>query len=271
MPELPEVETVVRDLRPQLTGRRLIAIHSSKAQLRRHWPIRAIRHLIQARIASLHRRGKWIVVLCDDGQGIRFHLGMTGQLTVVPGSEPLPDHLHWWAELDNGYQWRFRDIRRFGSVEWFAHGQEALAELDRKLGPEPLNLPSGHLKAVAAQSQRCLKAVLLDQTIIAGVGNIYADEALFEAALHPARLARSLQTSEWDRLQRAVRRVLRRAIAARGSTIRNYVGGSGLQGRYQQRLNVYGREGLPCFHCGHPIVRQYLAGRSTHYCAYCQR
>lgn len=270
MPELPEVETVVRELRPLLIGRRLVTVHWSGKALRRHWPVEAAQTLTRTHVQRLQRRGKWILAHFEDGQALRFHLGMTGQLTVVVAGEPQPDHLHWWADLDDGRQWRFRDIRRFGSVEWFIDGSQAVAELEQQLGPEPLELPKGHLQLVAGRSQRCLKAVLLDQKVIAGVGNIYADEALFQAGLHPGRTAATLSAAEWERLRRAVQSVLHRAIDARGSTIRNYVGGSGLQGRYQARLQVYGRSGEPCRRCRTSIVRLQLAGRSSHCCPRCQ-
>ncbi|GIW84938.1 MAG: formamidopyrimidine-DNA glycosylase [Gemmataceae bacterium] len=271
MPELPEVETVVRDLRPRLVGRRLVSVHWGPKPLRRSWPAVAVQRLRGSRVESIQRRGKWILVFCDSGQALRIHLGMTGQLTVVPLSEPPLDHIHWWAELDNGWQWRLRDVRRFGSVEWFPRREEAVAELEQKLGPEPLALPAGYLPRAAGRSFRCLKAVLLDQRIVAGIGNIYADEALFRAGLHPARRAASLSAKEWEQLRRAIRDVLRRAVQARGSTIRDYIGGSGLQGKYQERLMVYGRRGEPCPRCKTPIVCLRLAGRTSHFCPACQK
>jgi formamidopyrimidine-DNA glycosylase len=271
MPELPEVETVVRDLRPRLVGRRLMTIHWGPQPLRRGWPTAPRTQRVGSCVDSIRRRGKWILVFCDRGQALRIHLGMTGQLTVVPATEPRLDHVHWWAELDNGWQWRLRDVRRFGSVEWFVQGQEALAELEQKLGPEPLTLPAGYLHQVVGRSQRCLKAILLDQRIVAGVGNIYADEALFQAGFHPARPAAALSTEDWERLRRAIRDVLRQAIQARGSTIRDYIGGSGLQGRFQDQLQVYGRWGEPCPRCKTPIARLRVAGRTSHYCPRCQK
>jgi len=271
MPELPEVETVVRDLRPHLLGRRLLAMHWGPQPLRRSRPATARTERGDSRVNAIQRRGKWILVFCDQGQALRIHLGMTGQLMVVPATEPRPDHLHWWADLDNDCQWRLRDVRRFGSVEWFVCGQEALAELEQKLGPEPLTLPVGYLPKVAGQSPRSLKAVLLDQTIIAGVGNIYADEVLFQAGLHPLRPAATLSAEDWERLRRVLRDVLRRAIRARGSTIRDYIGGSGLQGQFQNQLQVYGRWEQPCLQCQTPIARLRVVGRTSYYCPQCQK
>lgn len=271
MPELPEVETVVQDLRPRLIGRQLVRVHWGPKPLRRSWPKTAGTKLLGSHVESIQRRGKWILVFCDQGQALRIHLGMTGQLTVVPLSEPPLDHIHWWAELDNGWQWRLRDVRRFGSVEWFVRGEEALAELEQKLGPEPLTLSVGYLPRVVGRSHRCLKAVLLDQRIVAGIGNIYADEALFRAGLHPARQAATLSAEDWEQLRRAIRYVLRRAIQARGSTIRDYIGGSGLQGKYQERLMVYGRRGEPCPRCKTPIAHRRVGGRTSHFCPACQK
>jgi formamidopyrimidine-DNA glycosylase len=270
MPELPEVETVVCELRPLLIGRQVVAVNYSGHALRRSWTTEAVDALRRTRLHRVERRGKWILVWCQDRQLLRFHLGMTGQLTVVDCDQPCPDHVHWWADLDNGRQWRFRDIRRFGCVEWFADGQQAVADMERQLGPEPLQLAAGYLQQRVGQSQRCLKAVLLDQKVVAGIGNIYADEALFAAGLHPGRPAATLSAAEWEKLRVAIRQVLRQAIRDRGSTIRNYVGGSGLQGHFQQRLQVYGRSRQPCCRCQTPLQRGRWAGRSSHYCPRCQ-
>ena len=173
--------------------------------------------------------------------------------------------------LDSGQELRFRDIRRFGSATLLL-SPDALKQFFEKvgLGPEPFDLDSRSWKERLAATTRCLKAVLLDQRLIAGVGNIYADEALFEARLHPARAANSLSPAEAQRLRRLVATVLRKAIAQRGSSIRNYVGGSGRKGQYQEHLRVYGRAGQPCCRCRTPIERMRLAGRSTHFCPRCQ-
>jgi formamidopyrimidine-DNA glycosylase len=273
VPELPEVETVVRDLRPLLVGRRFFSVRrASKHELRRPWEDAWLDLLASRTVTALSRRGKWIVVHLDDGSFLVVHLGMTGQLTVVDSGTPLPDHLHLVADLDDRiHQLRFRDVRRFGSVTRFA-GQ---AELDaffaaNGLGPEPFDLNAKAWRQALAGTTRAIKAVLLDQGVVAGVGNIYADEALFVARLHPLRRGCDLSPAESDRLRKAITKVLTTAIEKRGSSIRNYIGGSGLAGEYQEEFRVYSRKGQPCPRCGTAIAHLRLTGRSAHYCPRCQ-
>ncbi len=271
MPELPEVETVVRDLRPHLTGATIVAVRASSKALRRPWKPEWSAHLIGRRMESVERRGKWIVLNLAGGGHLVIHLGMTGQLRIHSADEAVQDHTHLVLTLDGEREMRFRDVRRFGSATWFADTEALLAFFERSgLGPEPFGLDRGYWRGALAKTSRCLKAVLLDQRVVAGVGNIYADEALFEARLAPNRLGRDLEDAEADRLRRAIATVLNRAIAKRGSTIRDYVGGSGRKGGYQDEFRVYGRTGEPCRRCRTPIARIRLAGRSTHYCPKCQ-
>ena len=272
VPELPEVETIVRDLRPALLQRRVTSVRVGSRQLRRPWRRQWGARLIGRRISEVRRRGKWIVLVFDDRMHLVFHLGMTGQLRVTPANEPLADHTHVVLDLGHRQQLRFRDVRRFGSATLFT--EPSLMERffhNAALGPEPFDLDRAYWRQRLASTARFLKAVLLDQRVVAGVGNIYADEALFEARLHPTRRGRQLRYVEAERLRRAIVTVLRRAIQRRGSTIRNYVGGSGRTGSYQHEFRVYGRTGQPCTRCGKPIERLRLAGRSTHYCPRCQR
>lgn len=277
MPELPEVETVVRDLRPALVSRRITSVQHSRQKLRYPWQPRWNKHILGMLITAVRRRGKWILVdlrgnpASADLPLLRVHLGMTGQLTVVPGNTPQPDHVHVAFQLENGQELRFRDPRRFGRVEFFTHGGEVEAAMNAALGPEPFDIPADYFHDRVRNSQRNLKALLLDQTIIAGVGNIYADEACFRARLHPARPGQSLQAKECDRLRQAIETVIQRAIDRRGSTIRDYIGGSGLRGQFQNELAVYGRTGKPCPVCQTPIACRRLAGRSSHFCPTCQR
>lgn len=271
MPELPEVETVVRDLRPRLVGQRIVAVRAGKKALRRPWTTAWGARILGRPVETVRRRGKWIVVDFEGSRCLVFHLGMTGRLTVHPPDEPNAPHTHLVFELERGEQMRFNDIRRFGSATLFE--QPAALEgffAASRLGPEPFDLHARYWQGCLAATKRCLKAVLLDQTVVAGVGNIYADESLFAARLHPARLAAAVTKAEAERLRHAVVQVLRRAIARRGSSIRNYVGGSGLKGRYQDAFRAYGRTGKPCPRCRTPIERVRLAGRSTHYCPSCQ-
>lgn len=273
VPELPEVETVVRELRPRLVGRRIAMVTASKKPLRRRWNPRWATLLKGRRVISVVRRGKWIRINLDCDLNLVIHLGMTGQLVVVAGREPLAPHTHLVFDLDGGReQIRFRDVRRFGSAMLFAARAPA-EEFFREsgLGPEPFRLESAYWRGQLAKTRRCLKAVLLDQRVVAGVGNIYADEALFEARLHPSVLGRDLRPTQVERLRKAIPIVLKRAIDKRGSSIRDYVDGSGRQGEYQREFRVYGQTGNSCQRCATPIERVRLAGRSTHFCPKCQR
>jgi formamidopyrimidine-DNA glycosylase len=272
VPELPEVETVVRDLRPHLVGRRLARVHAGRRALRRKWSPAWARQITGRPVRDITRRGKWIL-LDLDGPWLLVHLGMTGQFKVVPVGSLKEDHTHLIFGLDDGVtELRFRDIRRFGSVSLFA-GRDLLEQFFQKsgLGPEPWDLAPGYWRTCFAKTSRCLKAVLLDQRVVAGVGNIYADESLFEAKLNPSILGKDLPSPKAQSLRRAVVAVLERAINCHGSSIRNYVGGSGLEGEYQNEFRAYGRTGEPCPRCRTPIERVVLAGRATHFCPRCQR
>ncbi|MCI0456577.1 MAG: bifunctional DNA-formamidopyrimidine glycosylase/DNA-(apurinic or apyrimidinic site) lyase [Gemmataceae bacterium] len=273
MPELPEVETVVRDLRPRLLGRRLASVQVSGLKLRRDWSADWGAMLTGRRVLDVSRRGKWIVIALDDGRQLVFHLGMTGQLVVMRAREPSQPHTHLTFALDRGgEQLRFRDIRRFGSATLYDSAEEVQRAFEGSgLGPEPFDLDPTYWRRRLAGTERCLKAVLLDQGVVAGVGNIYADESLFTARLHPGRIANTLSAVEARRLRESIPAVLTRAIEKRGSSIRNYVGGSGLKGEYQDEFLVYGRTGQPCPRCGRAIERTRLAGRSTHFCPKCQK
>jgi formamidopyrimidine-DNA glycosylase len=273
VPELPEVETIVRDLRPLLVGRRIQTLSRLTAlPLRKPWNPQWERLIPGQRIGAVQRRGKWIVLPLEGEQALVVHLGMTGQLRVAPPeADPFAPHTHLSLDLDDGSRLLYRDIRRFGSVCYFAtEGEREQSFQETDLGPEPWELPASSWRESLGGTIRCLKAILLDQTVVAGVGNIYADEALFHAKLHPGRRGCDLTPKEMDRLRRAIVTVLERAIEQRGSTIRNYVGGSGLQGGYQNEFRVYGQTGEPCPVCRQPIQRMRLAGRSTHYCPKCQ-
>lgn len=269
MPELPEVETVVRDLRPMIVGRRIVRVKAGQKQLRGGQSNSRARAFHERTIRALDRRGKWIIVELDRGAAL-IHLGMTGQLTAGPPDRPVEPHTHVMFDLHDGGQLRFRDIRRFGSVTPFVEMAELHRYLDARLGPEPFAIKPAEFRQSLLATKRVLKAALLDQTVIAGVGNIYADESLFVARLSPHCRGCDLKPVEIERLRKAIVTVLRFAINRRGSSIRNYVGGSGLNGEYQREFRVYGRTGDPCPRCRSPITHCRLAGRSTHYCRKCQ-
>jgi len=272
MPELPEVETVVRDLRPLLVGRTIAAVEVGERKLRRPWNAAWGPTLIGRTFTVARRRGKWIILELDDDRRLVVHLGMTGQFTVADVALVRPDHLHLSFALRGGEaELRYRDIRRFGSVELFPDEATVVAYLGAKLGPEPFDIPAEPFAAAVRGSTRNLKALLLDQGLIAGVGNIYADEALFLAKLHPTTRGCDLTAKQVKALREAIPTVIERAVAGRGSTIRDYVGGSGLRGEYQNELAAYGRTGEPCLRCGTPLAMLRVAGRSSHFCPACQK
>ncbi len=271
MPELPEVETVVRDLRPLLVGRSFVKIAVGRKALRREWSRDWEEQLIGQRVQAIERRGKWILI--DLGAPwLVVHLGMTGQFTVVSADKPRETHTHVAFTLEDGGELRFRDVRRFGSIT--LHPDRAALTaffMNNRLGPEPFDFDAAYWRDCLRSTRRNLKAILLDQTVLAGVGNIYADESLFEAKLHPTLIGADVTTAQARTLRQAVAAVLTRAIEQRGSSIRDYIGGSGLKGRFQDEFCVYGRTGEACVRCRTPIEKMTLAGRSTHFCPKCQR
>jgi formamidopyrimidine-DNA glycosylase len=270
VPELPEVETVARGLRPALIGRTITA-----ATVR--WPrtvgFPAVDEF-QARIAgrrveAVGRRGKYVVVRLDRGH-LLIHLKMSGRLQVVAGDDAQDRHVHTFFHLDDGRQLRFRDVRKFGRVYLVDQPEQVTA----RLGPEPLAPDFGleeFLRLLARRSGR-LKSLLLNQEFLAGLGNIYADESLFAAGLHPLRKADSLTPGEQADLYQAIQVVLGRAIEGRGTTLddQGYVDAEGRAGAYQEEIAVYGRKGKPCLVCQTPIERIVVGGRSTHFCPQCQ-
>ncbi len=280
MPELPEVETVVRDLRPLVVGRTIRAVRIGAKKLREPWQPEWNELAAGTKIDAIRRRGKWIVVeLSAKSRGadtprsprLLVHLGMTGQFTAVQRTLEEPDHLHVVFELSRGSELRFRDPRRFGSVTLHADEAALQTRFDRiGLGPEPFDIDAAYFRQCIRNTSRSLKAILLDQSILAGVGNIYADEACSMAKLNPRRRGSSLKVIETNRLRMAIEAVLAKAIERRGSTIRDYVGGSGLRGGFQNEFRVYGRTGEPCLDCSTTISCIRLTGRSSHYCPKCQ-
>jgi formamidopyrimidine-DNA glycosylase len=271
MPELPEVETVARDLRPLLIGRSLIGVCRSRKALRQSWSKVWDAKLIGRQVESVLRRGKWLLIGLNGGGFLVVHLGMTGRFTVVAPGIAREPHTHVVFALNDDHELRFRDPRRFGSVTYMPDRAAWEEYLAPRLGPEPWDMPVNEWRGRLQRTKRSVKAVLLDQTVIAGVGNIYADEACFAARIDPRRMGGSFRPAEADRLLLAVRAVLTRAIESRGSSIRDYVGGSGQRGEYQDRFAVYGRTGEPCLTCGRKIISVRLAGRSTHFCKRCQK
>jgi formamidopyrimidine-DNA glycosylase len=275
MPELPEVETVRRGLALRISGRRILRAELRRADLRRPFPPALAARLGGARIGALGRRGKYILIELDSDGLLLLHLGMSGRVTA--GSAALPDaaHDHVVLSLDDGTVIRFNDPRRFGLIDYMKRGDAAQHPLLAGLGPEPLEAEfnGAYLIATLAGKMTPIKSALLDQRIVAGLGNIYVCEALFHSSISPRRLAASVGPRRADRLVNAIQSVLREAIAAGGSSLRDYVQADGELGYFQHRFAVYGREGSPCpgCDCGHGVSRIVQAGRSTFFCAKRQR
>ncbi len=281
MPELPEVETVARGLRAVLPGRRISACASPtrriSSTIRRLSRVR----LPGTRVRSVERSGKFLVIALDapdalDGGlpslSLLVHLGMTGRLVACPAEAPAPPHTHVYFELDDGRELRYTDPRRFGRMSLREDGAEnpALSHFSQA-GLDPLETTEAEFAAALGGRRARIKALLLDQRVLRGMGNIYADESLWRARIHPKHIGARLKAQELRRLYRVVQSVLREAIRFRGSSISDYVDAEGQRGWYQQRHRVYGREGKKCTRCCSGIRRETVAGRSSHFCPRCQR
>ena len=283
MPELPEVETVRGRLAPLLEGRTLARVEIADARLTRpHDPVEVAGELNGERVKTVDRRGKYLIVRFESGRALVIHLRMTGSLRHVRVPEvssadtsvaSLPDHLHQRAvvSLDDESVLVYSDVRRFGTWTLLEPG-EVEPYIDERLGPEPLgaNFGARHLGERFAHRRAPVKAVLLDQRALAGVGNIYADEALWRAKVHPLTPADELGPAELKALHRAVRKALELGLARQGSTLRDYRLPDGGSGEMQHEFKVYGRGGDPCDRCGTPIDKIRVAGRGTWYCPNCQ-
>lgn len=291
MPELPEVEITRQKLAPALVGREVALVVTSKpSYFFLTPPAQLKRRLSGRRVADLQRVGKYLLAGLDDGSRLLLHLGMTGQLfaegassvrllsatsraALAPQEQPAfvaDKHTHLTlAFADGGPRVFFRDARKFGKVKWLAPGQTD-ARLER-LGPDALAADGGHLFDSTRRRRAAIKTLLLDQSLIAGAGNIYADEALFRAGVRPTRAALGVSRPESDRIAAALRAVLARSIETGGSSISDYIAPDGADGRYQDERMVYARQGEPCHTCGTGIKRVVLGQRSAHYCPRCQR
>ncbi len=270
MPELPEVQTVVTTLQP-LSGRRFGRIDVLRDDVVHGEPVQLARFAGRRIIQAITREAKRIIFDLGGDRAMWVHLGMTGQLIVKDKSAPLMPHTHVrWRLAGSTEELRFRDPRRFGGI-WLVTPQTP--RVGRGLGPigiDPVTM-SARAFIEAADRRRQIKALLLDQQIVAGLGNIYADESLFAARIHPLAVAADLDRPTMTRLHRAIQRTLTRAIAAGGSTISDYRNANGEGGWFQTRHKVYGREGQPCPRCQTPIERIQVAGRSSHVCRHCQQ
>ena len=280
MPELPEVETVVRGLRPHLEGRKLVRVVQRRADLRFPLPANFAARLEGRRVLGVDRRAKYILVRLDGGETLLCHLGMSGRMVLSANNgTPYEPHDHVLFETEQGVLIRFNDARRFGIMDLVANEELTTYKLLCDLGPEPLgNRFNGKTLAASLKNRRTpIKSALLDQKVVAGLGNIYACEALFFAGLSPRRQAYTVQGVRAERLAWAVRDVLMRAIAAGGSSLRDYVQADGELGYFQHQWAVYDREGEACPDCtcdlgaGGGIRRSVQSARSSFYCPKRQR
>ncbi len=274
MPELPEVETLRRGLARHLTGRTVGVTRVPVPKMLKGTVTDAAvfgESLRGVRIDSVGRRGKHLIIALDSGYYLLLHLNMRGQLLVLPGDAPDGRYLSAAFALDDGRELRFHDMWTWGEMRLATADELAAHPALSRMGPEPLEeawVPAHLRDGLAKRPRTAIKAVLLDQTVVAGVGNIYADESLFRAGVQPLRPAGSLSEAEIGRLHRAIRQVLGEATAGGGTTSDNYVDAEGQIGRYVPR--VYDRGGLPCVSCGAALTRVRVVGRGTVYCAACQ-
>lgn len=268
MPELPEVETIANGVHQRIHGQTILSVWTSnKPQTFKSPPEQIAETLVRARIDRVHRVGKTIVVdLARDKETTQFlvHLGMTGRLLVSAPEVPYPAHTHAVLSLSGGSELRFVDARRFGRLS---------VTRTEYTGPgrEPLTIGLEDFIALFRKRKTPIKAALLNQSLLHGVGNIYADEALFHARIRPTRHAGRLTRDELTRLRAALIKVIKAAIELGGSSVSDYVDADGVAGFFQLHHHVYGQTGEPCRVCGAPIKRVVIGGRSTHYCARCQR
>ena len=281
MPELPEVETVARGLRLTVLGRRILSVTLRKTDFIDD-PSLIERHLPGRRIEAVERYGKFMLLRLSAAQGeensangenapaaLLVHLGMTGHIASTAVAQPWEKHTHASFALDDGRELRYTDARRFGRLAYLS--EELLPVELEGFGADPLEVTAEEFATRIRSRHSRIKALLLDQTVLRGVGNIYADESLWRAKIHPAKLGASINKKQAAVLHRALQDILKKAIVMRGSSIANFVDGEGQPGEYQQHHRAYGREGKKCYRCGTIIRRAIVAGRSSFFCPQCQR
>lgn len=275
MPELPEVEVICQGLLPHLLGRTILDVNCSGKDLRSPVDCQAMKtELNNTRITSLKRRAKYLILKTDCGATLIIHLGMTGNMGIFEtGSAPKKhDHVYW--QLDNNTELRFNDTRRFGAVHLLP-AQKARQEEKRffsATGPEPFSRSCSvaYLSRKAAHRKLAIKKFIMDSHVVAGIGNIYANESLFRARIHPERQVSSLSEKEWRRLLTTIRKILKYAIKCGGSTISDFVGASGEGGYFQMNFLIYGKAGERCSECDGIIVKETIGGRASFFCPVCQ-
>ena len=273
MPELPEVETIRRSLAHEMPGRRIEAVSGRSIAMRRPLDVEKIASLASGRrFLAVRRRGTYLLLDFDPPGSLLAHLGMSGRIQLVDAAAHQRHHTHLRLELDDGRELRFVDPRRFGFVDWLEPGLEAKDPSLRVLGIEPLDAGLDEILPPLLHARRApLKSLLLDQRLVAGVGNIYAIEALWRAGIHPRRTGNRTSLLRLARLALAVQEVLRDAITQGGTTLRDFAGPDGEVGYFAVHLEVYGRQGEPCARCGTTIRAEKIGGRTTAWCPSCQR
>ena len=281
MPELPEVETVARGLRQAILGRRIISVTLGKTDFIDD-PVALERYLPGRRIEAVERYGKFMLLRLSEVSGenrvatngdappasLLVHLGMTGQIAPSPAGQPLEKHTHVCMLLDDGRELRYTDARRFGRIAYLT--KASLVEELTGFGADPLEVSKEEFADRICGRRARIKALLLDQSVLRGVGNIYADESLWKAKIHPARLGANLSRKQAHALRRVLQNILRKAIALRGSSISDFLDAEGEPGEYQRHHRAYGREGKGCYRCKTPVRRAIVAGRSSYFCPRCQ-
>jgi formamidopyrimidine-DNA glycosylase len=278
MPELPEVETVARGLQKSVAGRRIVSVRLGKTDFIDD-PAALELHLPGRQIAAVERYGKFMLLRLsaranglDNGDGepasLLVHLGMTGQLAPYAAAQPSAKHTHVWFGLDDGRELRYTDPRRFGRMAYLTGA--VLAEQLTAFGADPLLVSAEEFASRIRSRNAQIKALLLNQSVLRGVGNIYADESLWRAKIHPMRRGAELSKKQAQVLRRVLQDVLRKAIVARGSSISDFLDAEGQPGEYQRHHRAYGREGKRCYRCGATIRRVIVAGRSSYFCPRCQ-
>ena len=279
MPELPEVETVARGLQRSVVGRRILSVTLGKTDFIDD-PAALERHLPGRQIERVERYGKFMLLrlsaalpgAAENGDAapasLLVHLGMTGNLAPCAPDQPCAKHTHVWMRLDDGRELRYTDPRRFGRMAYLT--AESLATHLTPFGAEPLLVTADEFASRIRTRSAHIKALLLDQTVLRGVGNIYADESLWRAKIHPARRGTELTISQARLLRRMLQQVLQKAIDSRGSSISDFLDADGQPGEYQQHHRAYGREGKPCYRCRTSLRRTIVAGRSSYFCPKCQ-
>jgi formamidopyrimidine-DNA glycosylase len=271
MPELPEVETIARALAPALAGRTLAGLDLIYRPLVRTGRT-TLASLAGLRVIGVRRRGKMLLIECEGNRTLVFHLKMTGQFLFAAASERRDKHTRLIVRFEDGRdELRFRDVRKFGFLLCLEGDPETSCRELSRLGPEPLGMGLPEFAAILKARKGRIKSVLLDQTRVAGIGNIYADEILFDARIHPETPASSLSRLQVERLYRSTRKILTLAIAAGGSTIQDYRSPEGNPGGFQFEHKVYDRTGEPCIACATPVKMKRIGGRSSHFCPRCQR